>query len=293
MKEVEIKHLKEQDIYGENSLCFINDNLKAKVSDYAILKGAAISNNYLIVRSDKGYGMYWIDSIKELDCAKIIEINGNKNNEDIYNRIVGQRPVFNYNEILPFISDTKKTGCNNFITVKFGNYPKNVVCNYLENELESLYNSGRLKKEDFSYTTDSRRYTEYYNRFCPYEDNVYSYKGKYYARVKANSCYEEFTLSNNKKYNNNSYIWIEVAPIKGLVDLDKGLVLCEDIIIAGIRYKDSKMFMDDYLKNEILYSNVNKNLSWKNDLTSDVETKKKYIESSEVTTKVKKLIAND
>ena len=240
MKKVEVKHLKEQDIYGENSLCFISDNIKSKVTDYAILKGAAISNNYLNDTSNKGYGMYWLDSIEELDCAKIIEINGKKNNEDISNRIIGIRPAFDYNEILPYISSTKEIIPNKFLQIEFGNYPKNVVCSALENELESLYNSGKLKKEEFSYTTDLRKYTEYYNSFSPCNDNVYSYKDRIYVRVNANSCYEEFELSNKKKYINN-----EREVIQSLQEIDDAGEIIDYCYNKKIkRFKTGNNFID-------------------------------------------------
>ena len=84
-------------------------------------------------------------------------------------------------------------------------------------------------------------------------------------RVKANSCYDgrEFTLSNGERYKNGDYVWVEVEPIKWLIDLKSDIALSERLLFAGVQYDHKedfsttyiKEFMDIYFSKDILVNN--------------------------------------
>ena len=59
-----------------------------------------------------------------------------------------------------------------------------------------------------SYTTDSRKYNAYNEKFAPKQHEEYEYNGKRYVRVEANShfCSRAFILSNGENYRNGDNV---------------------------------------------------------------------------------------
>ncbi|MBO5138227.1 MAG: AAA family ATPase [Bacilli bacterium] len=162
-------------------------------------------------------------------------------------------------------------GKNDVLEVEYGYYPQNAVAKNMQIELESALNRGQLNKTGNKYTTDSRRYNEYDTTFQKQHHEEYEYKGKRFVRVKANSFFgdQEFTLSNKEKYKDGSYVWIEVKPIKWLVDEKAHIMLAEQLIFSGVQFNrtrnyhtsdwentDIKEFMDKYLSKDIV-QNIN------------------------------------
>ena len=152
------------------------------------------------------------------------------------------------------------------LEVEYGYYPQKAVSKDMQQRLERVFRSGRLSRTGKNYTTDSRKYTDYDEKISPKQHQEYEYNGKRYVRVEANSCYdgEEFQLSNGEKYRDGDNVWIEVSPVKWLVDEKEKIMLAEKLIFAGVQFKhisdyhtedfdktDIKIFMDKYLSKDL------------------------------------------
>lgn len=162
------------------------------------------------------------------------------------------------------------SGVNGILEVEYGEYPQTAVSKSLQDELESLYRCGGLKNFKRFFTTDSRKYDDYDHGFLAQQHTQYEYNGHKYVRVKANSCYrsDAFQLSNGEKYHNDDYVWVEVEPIKWLVDDKHDIALSKKIIFAGVQFNkernykgdfystDIKQFIDNYFSYEII-QNIN------------------------------------
>ena len=81
----------------------------------------------------------------------------------------------------------------------------------------------------------------------------YGYNRNSYVRVKANIFYvSKVQLSNGEKYKNCDYVWVEVLPVKWLVDEDSLMMITEKIISAGVRFNDKiNYYTEDFDKTEI------------------------------------------
>lgn len=185
----------------------------------------------------------------------------------------GARPVFKFSDIED-IPINGENGCvtkreDGIMEVEYGFYPQQAVSSDMQKILETSYNGqDSLKKTENSYTTASRSGTEYSGteKFSPKSYDEYEYNGKKYVRIIAN-LYDDIQqrLSNGESYNTGDAVWVEVEPIKWLVDEEEKIMITKDSIFSGIPFfydateystedfdkSDIKMFMDNYWAREI------------------------------------------
>ena len=64
------------------------------------------------------------------------------------------------------------------------------------------------------------------------------YKEKKYVRLKANTCYDgkEVSFSTGEKYKDKDFVWVEVQPVKWLVDEKANIAISEKILFAGVQF---------------------------------------------------------
>ena len=233
---------------------------KAAITDFSILLGGWVdrySDDSLAGRT----GYYWTRSDDGDNDARAVSANGDRLSGDVGTRNGGARLALPFSSIdrIPTngVSGKDKDGVK---YVEYGFYPQSAVTRGLQQELERQFTSGRLTKTGNGYTTDSRKYNEYGEKFKAQRHEEYEYKGKRYIRVKANSCFHggNFKLSNGESYRDGDQVWVEVEPIKWLVSERDKLMLTEKIIFAGVQFKhkrdyhtkdfgktDIKKFIDD------------------------------------------------
>lgn len=152
------------------------------------------------------------------------------------------------------------------LEVEYGFYPQKAVSKDMQERLESAFESGSLSRTGKNYTTDSRRYDDYDAEFSPKQHQEYQYNGKRYVRVEANSDFGggEFQLSNGEKYRDGDNVWVEVSPVKWLVDERAKIMLTDKLIFSGVQFNhtrdyhtrdfdktDIKTFMDRYLSRDL------------------------------------------
>lgn len=134
--------------------------------------------------------------------------------------------------------------------MEFGQYPQQAASIEMEEKLERLYDSGVLElcETKNSYTTDS--YYDYKNSFMPKQHIEYEYKRKKYVRVITN-LEEKVILSNGREYNNGDVAWIEVQPIKWLIDAYDDIAITEKLIFSGIQFDNKKYYDGNFTKSNI------------------------------------------
>ena len=260
---------------------------KAAITDFSILLGGWVGSDgvywhidsddslagrtsYYWTRSDDGWNyMFAVDGNGERNCTGTIS--------KLYESSNGARPALPFSSIdrIPTngVSGKDKDGVK---YVEYGFYPQSAVTRELQQELERQFTSGRLTKTGNGYTTDSRKYDEYGEKFKAQRHEEYEYKGKRYIRVKANSCFDggDFELSNGESYSDGDQVWVEVEPIKWLVSERDKLMLTEKIIFAGVQFKYER----EYRTEDFGKTNIKKFIDdcWARDIEQVRSKRKKY-----------------
>ena len=240
--------LTEEQCWGNNQLDILKIREKrAAITDFSILLGGYVS--YYYIKSDSSLegrtGYYWTRSDYRYDDADACAVD-----------VDGLR-----------YHGAPKKARDGVLEVEYGYYPQKAVSRDMQKKLEMAFQSKCLTLTGKKYTTDSRKYNEYNKEFSPKEHEEFQLDGKRYVRVEANSCFrgDEFKLSNGESYRDGDSVWLEVAPVKWLVDEKAKIMITDKIIFAGVQFKhtrdyhtedfdktDIKKFMDTYFSKEIL-----------------------------------------
>ena len=178
---------------------------------------------------------------------------GNRPASYRYTRNNAVRPALQSSVIFSQISPNRVRGYNGTEEVEFGEYPQNAADPRIQNILETEYNRG-MNKTGRSYTFDSVKDDDDNTGFKPVTYEEYEYQGKEYIRIKANFyCYgNEFMLSNSVVYRNGDYVWVEVSPVKWLIDDKAGILISKKGLVSGIRFLDKKTcYKGDFSRTEM------------------------------------------
>ena len=261
--------------------CFESDKLdilkkrgtKAAITDFSVLLGGWISSEH--VENDSSLegrtGYYWTKSDDGDNDARVVDGTGSIDYRRVYNRSGGARPALPFSSIssIPTNGESGKRARDGILEVEYGYYPQKAVSKDMQERLERAYRSGSISRTRNSYTTDSRKYDAYNKKFLAKQHKEYEYNGKRYVRVEANSYYDggDFTLSNGEQYRNGDDVWVEVLPVKWLVDEKSRMMITEKLIFAGVQFNkernyhtrdfdrtDIKTFMDRYLSRDLIQS---------------------------------------
>ena len=100
---------------------------------------------------------------------------------------------------------------------------------------------------NISSTMNSYTIIEYHNLASPFELQEYEYNGKRYVRTFPQS-YMGVTLSNGEKYMEHDAVWIEVSPVKWLVDEKSHMMITEKIIFSGVPFNKEYTNYDEYVE---------------------------------------------
>ena len=269
-QNLDFTFLTEDQVFGENKLDILKKyGTKASSTDFSILLGGCSSPDYY---TKEGIGMknrtsfWWIKpSSNNYDWILMIDSMGDKGKASFTYRNISARPVLSYSSISSLCSNEaiNKSG---ILEVEFGEYPQYVVSEKIANTLEKLYFNKTIIQTGKSYTTDSVN-----SLTSPFEARAhieYEYNGKKYIRfVGDNNCNGEI-LSNGQRIKYGEPYWVEVSPVKWLVDEKNDIALCKYLIFSGVRFNSDsyyngnfknteiKKFMDTYLAKNIIPSNT-------------------------------------
>ena len=263
----------EQFFEGDKLDIFKKRGTKATVTDFSILLGAYVSDYH--VDNDSSLegrtGYYWTKSDYGESYARAVIGPGDRAYSSVYLRNGGARPALPFSSIsnIPTNGESGKRARDGVLEVEYGYYPQKAVSRDMQERLERAYRSSSISKTGNSYTTDSVAYDDYDTAFQPQTHQEYEYNGKRYVRVEANSYYDgnNFTLSNGEQYRDGDNVWVEVEPVKWLVDERARMMITENLIFAGVQFNkernyktrnfdrtDIKTFMDKYLSRDLVQS---------------------------------------
>ena len=219
---------------------------KAAITDLCVLTGSYLceDTDYNIDEDKSLTGRtswFWTKSSFVNSDVRMISESGNRTFVFRYRRSGAVRPALQSSVIFYQISPNRVRGYNGTEEVEYGEYPQNAADSRMQNILESEYNRG-MNKTGRSYTFDSVKYDDYDTGFKPVTYEEYEYQGKEYIRIKANSDFggRKFKLSNGVKYRNGDYVWVEVSPVKWLIDDRTGILISKKGLVSGIRFLDKR-----------------------------------------------------
>ena len=245
--------------------CFGSDRLdilkkrgtKAAITDFSVLLGGWVSSEH--VENDSSLegrtGYYWTKSDDGDNDARVVDAFGDRISDIVNGRSGGARPALPFSEVssIPTNGESGKRAKDGVLEVEYGYYPQKAVSRDMQERLERAYRSGNISKTRNNYTTDSVAYDEYDTSFQPQTHQEYEYNGKRYVRVKANSYYDggDFTLSNGEQYRDGDDVWVEVLPVKWLVDEKSRMMITEKLIFAGVQFNKERTTTQEILTEQI------------------------------------------
>ena len=297
--DVKLTLLSEENIWGEKSLEVLKKyGTKAAITDLCVLTGSyvyeTIDYNVKEDRSLTGRtSSFWTRTDDGDNDAYLVDVTGHMDNQYRYLRCFAARPILQSSEIFSKIFSNKMREFNGAEEVEYGEYPQNAVDLRMQNILESEYNMG-MNKTGRSYTFDSVKCDDYDTKFKPVTYEEYEYQGKKYIRKKTNSNFNgySFKLSNGVRYKDDDYVWVEVSPVKWLIDDKTKTLISKKALVSGIRFLDRKinykgnfnktemyMFLNKYMVKD-LFQNIS--LTQIQDTTEEQKQVKKKINPYEL-----------
>ena len=215
---------------------------KAAITDLCVLTGSYLCENidYNIDEDSSLKGRtswFWTRSDDNANDVRAVAEDGNMYDRYSHIRHGVVRPVLKSSVIFSQISPNRVRGYNGTEEVEYGEYPQYAADSRMQSILELEYNRG-IKKTGRSYTFDSVKYDDYCTGFKPVTYEEYEYQGKKYIRIRANSDFggNKFKLSNGAFYRDDDYVWVEVSPVKWLIDDRTGILVSKIGLVSGIRF---------------------------------------------------------
>ena len=266
----EFTFLTQEQFFEDDKLdIFKKRGTMAAVTDFSILLGAYVSNHHVDGDSslEGRTGYYWTRSDDGDNDARVVSEFGYRYYRDVYDRNGGARPALPFSSIdrIPTNGVSGRRASDGILEVEYGYYPQKAVSKDMQSRLEQAYTRRTLSKTRNTYTTDSVKYDEYSTPFNAKTHEEYEYNGKRYVRVEVNSGKSQYTLSNGENYRDGDSVWVEVAPVKWLVDEKARTMITEKLIFSGVQFNreknyhtrdfdktDIKAFMDRYLARDLV-----------------------------------------
>ena len=264
-KDFELTLLSKGQIWGNNKerqLDVISKyGTKTAITDLCTLTGSYLCENTIDEDSSlKGRtSWFWTRSDDGNNDVSAVDNYGDRDYSYRCARYAVVRPALQSSVIFSQISPNRVSGYNGTEEVEFGEYPQNAADSRMQNILETEYNRG-MNKTGRSYTFDSAKSYDDNAEFKPVTYEEYEYQGKKYIRIKANFGFggNKFMLSNGVEYRNGDYVWVEVAPVKWLIDDENNQLISKKGLVSGIRFLDRKInYYGNFNKTE-MYEYLNK-----------------------------------
>lgn len=269
-KDFELTLLSEGQIWGNNKerqLDVISKyGTKAAITDLCVLTGSYLCEKQIYnIDEDSSLkgrtSWFWTRSDdNDNDVRAVDEDDGLGCFISRYDRDGAVRPVLPISAIFSQIYQSRVSGYNRTEEVELGEYPQWAVSLEMQCLLEKIYETGKLNKTGGSYTFDSVKYAGLNIGFNPVTYDEYEYQGKKYIRIRANFKYKgiKFKLSNGACYRDGDYVWVEVSPIKWLIDEQTHTLISKYGLVSGIRFLDrDQEYHGDFEKTE-MYEYLNK-----------------------------------
>lgn len=228
------------------------------VTDFSILLGVSASDyaytsegNSLKDRA----GWWWTKTQWNYD-TRIITENGIRSSCNVKIRAPGARPVLPYLSIFKAASNGVRDD-NGILEVEYGEYPKTIVSETLARTLERAYSNKTINQTGKSYTTDSVSYLDTDTPFQARTHIEYEYNGKKYIRFVADENCIVSVLSDGRTIKNGKVYWVEVEPIKWMIDEKKDIALSKYILFSGVQFNNKKNYDGNFKETDIYKFMIN------------------------------------
>ena len=251
------------EVLGKDKLqIFEKCGTRCMVTDFSILLGC----NYMSIpgnETDKA-GWWWTKTrFNELEVMGIT-INGTEGIVYQDESRICIRPAINYSKIEMYAKN-KKTNQHGVLEVEYGEYPQTIVSEETSKNLNHALSRNLLKETGKTYTGDLAQITNFTAPFTEKKYKEYEICGTKYVLFDDFKNYNvDRKLSDGRTIEELKQYWLEVEPIKWLVDEEKDIAITKNIIAAGIPFSnkieyegefdktDIKEYIDKYLIKEIV-----------------------------------------
>ena len=231
---------------------------KAAITDLCVLTGSYLCEytDYNIDEDSSLKGrtsLFWTRSDDNDNDVRAVNNYGDRSIISRDRRGGAVRLALQSSVIFSQISTNRVRGYNGTEEVEYGEYPQYAADSRMQSILESEYNRG-MNKTGRSYTFDSVKHDDYDTGFNPVTYEEYEYQGKKYIRIRANSDFggNKFKLSNGVEYRDGDYVWVEVSPVKWLIDDRTGILVSKIGLVSGIRFLDrNHNYKGDFSRTEM------------------------------------------
>lgn len=243
--------------------CRGKEHREETMTDYSVVLGGRCPENLLKDKSKQMLGRYWLKTPEKIqwwdDQEVQMQIAGKRETiegAEITDSGIGAKPVLHFDSLndIPTNGEPPKRTENGVLEVEYGHYPQTAPNKAIQEELEDLFAQNKLRQTKNIYMTYLKALddsNELYHE--PNIDLEYEFNGKRYVRTKAKPDYEYFNLSEGDfTYEKDDYVWIEVEPIKWLIDEEQKFMITDKIIFAGIEFDDPSKFNKSYLYKDYL-----------------------------------------
>ena len=271
--------LTEEQCFGDKQLDILKKyGTKCAITDFSILLGGYVARDYYTSEGNtrKDRTGWWWAKTPYIKSTCVANGNGDSYRANVYVRCIGARPALTYSEVSSVFSNGVR-GRNGILEVEYGEYPQTIVDEIYSRELESAYNNASLRTTGKNYTTDSVRIRDIDIHFKARTHAEYEYNGKKYIRFVGDSNCDGEILSDGRIIQEGTAYWIEVEPIKWMIDERTNIALSKKLIFSGVQFNfeesyngnfsttDIKKYMDTHFSKDIIPSKVNTEVKETND----------------------------
>ena len=242
MKEPDLTLLSEGQIWGnssESQLEVIRKyGIKSAITDLCVLTGSYLWKETIDEDSSLTGRTSWFWTRSDDGDNDVIAVirRGYRSFSCRYYRHGAVRPALQSSVIFSQIFPNRVRGYNGTEEVEYGEYPQNAADSRMQNILKSIYKIG-MNKTGRNYTFNSTRADDYDTKKTVTYDE-YEYQGKKYICIKATLSFSSYMLSNGVEYRSGDYVWVEVSPVKWLIDDRTGILISKKGLVSGIRFLD-------------------------------------------------------
>ena len=243
-------------VFGDEKLEFFKTyGVKCAATDFTLLLGGIVDKDYTSegeTLKDRSID-WWLKNKHGTQTIRIISKTGELKLELASLCHTGVRPAIKYSEIAPQI--TNEILKDSLLEVEYGEYPQTIVQSTIQEELTKRFAENKLVSTGKSYTyMDSEIPDEdIYGYFYEKKELIeYEYQGKKYVQFITNFDYSiKPILSNGKVKENYTTYWLEVEPIKWLVDKEADIALTKKAVFSGVEFGIENNKSKNFLNSEI------------------------------------------
>lgn len=254
--------------YGSDKLGVLKKyGSKCGITDFAVLLGGQRSKEFSIeggLTNKEGTAEWWTQTLESYyHDIYTIDFSGGMSSKGCSNSNVGGRPYLKYSEISS-LTKNAVTRFNGVLEVEYGEYPQDVVSEEEALALEGLYKDKKLNQTGKEYTFYRRIKGTHDYEALQYAE--YIHNGKKYIRYISDAV--DSKLADGRKVVKDKAYFVEVKPLKWIIDKEKDIALSKDVIFSGVPYSRTgnydftqssiKRFMSECLAKDIIPSQQKK-----------------------------------